>query len=176
MRVIVRQTAVLLIAMPAIAGCSYFSADKPEREAVAAPIGKLTTECARLQPLFGPSDQELTREKMDESLKAELVKWDKDNSGDLGNAEAQPLNDELRAQNVGASPVTDWNGDGHIDFQEFASGWRTMFELCDRNRSKTVSLRELGHSPNVTPARTAAPAKKEKQPEGASTPSRSGGY
>jgi hypothetical protein len=161
-----------------VVGCTYFGVDtKPEREPAAAPVGKLTTECARLQPLFGPNDQELTREKMDDGLKAELAKWDKDKSGDLTNSEVEPLNDELRAENVGASPVTDWNGDGHIDFQEFASGWRTMFDLCDGNRSKTVSLRELGHSPNVTPARTVETPKKEKEkPDGASTPSRTGGY
>jgi hypothetical protein len=146
---------------------SFFYKDTSKQEAAAAakPTGKLNTECARLQPLFGPDDADLTREKMDAGLKLELAKWDKDGSGDLGNSEAQPLNEQLRADNVGASPVRDWNADGRIDEKEFGSGWRTMFELCDRNRNEMVSLRELGHSPNVTAPRT-APTEAKKKPEG----------
>jgi hypothetical protein len=171
------QTSFLLIAAPVMAACSYFGSDapaKPEPPSV-APVGQLTSECARLQPLFVANEQKLSREQMDAGLKTEFAKWDKDKNGDLSNSEVGPLNDSLRAENVGASPVTDWNGDGHVDFQEFASGWRTMFDLCDGNRDKMVSYRELGRSPNVTPpAVVAAPAK---PPEGASkTPDRGGAY
>lgn len=159
----------LFLAVPMMAGCSMFGSDAPVREVGARPTGKLNTDCARLQPLFGPNDQELSREAMDAALKVELAKWDKSGDGALTTREAEPLNDELRAENVGASPVTDWNADGQISFQEFASGWRTMFELCDRNGSKTVSYRELGHSPNVTAPRTApSEPKKPKTPDGAS--------
>jgi hypothetical protein len=168
MRMDMRLVALCVVA-PMVAGCSYFSADAPVREVSARPVGKLNTECARLQPLFGSDIEELTREQMDAGLKIELAKWDTNADGALTNREAEPLNDALRAENVGASPVTDWNADSQISFQEFAAGWRTMFELCDRNRSKTVSLRELGYSPNVTPARTAPTAPKKPQtPEGAS--------
>ncbi|MCE9523295.1 MAG: hypothetical protein K8S25_12795, partial [Alphaproteobacteria bacterium] len=160
------QAIALCLVLPVVAGCSYFGSDKPEREVSARPVGKLTTDCARLQPLFGPDDQELTRDAMDAGLKTELTKWDKSGDGELSNSEVGPLNDALREENVGASPVTDWNGDGHVDFQEFAAGWRTMFELCDRNRSKTVSLRELGHSPHVTPGVVTAPSAPKKPPEG----------
>jgi hypothetical protein len=164
------RAVVLCLMLPLAAGCSYFGNDKPVREASVRPIGKLTTECARLQPLFGNDIEELSREQMDAGLKIELAKWDTNGDGALTNREAEPLNDALRAENVGASPVTDWNADGQINFQEFASGWRTMFELCDRNRSKTVSLRELGYSPNVTPPRAlpAEPKKPKGPPEGAS--------
>jgi hypothetical protein len=125
------------------------------------------TDCGRLQPLFGPDDQELTREQMDTALKAEMTKLDSDGNGELSHREVEPMNDALRADNPGASPVTDWNADGRIDEKEFGAGWRTMFELCDRNRSNTVSLRELGFSPHVTPPRTAPSAPKQK-PEGSS--------
>jgi len=168
-----------IVAAPAIVGCSYFKSEAT-REAEAPmtrPVEKLTSECARLQPLFGPDVQELTRDGMEEGLKRELAKWDKDNNGELNYAEVQPLNDELREMNVGAAPVRDWNGDGVTNYQEFASGWRTMFELCDRNRSKTVSWRELGYSPNVTAPRQAPSApKKPKTQEGASERPNAGGY
>ena len=168
------QTSFLLMAVPMVAACSYFGGDAPKPERASAPLpGKLTTECARLQPLFVANEQTLSRDRMDDGLKVEYSKWDKDKNGELSNSEIGPLNVELRSENVGASPVTDWNGDGHVDFQEFASGWRTMFDLCDRNRDKMVSYRELGHSPNVTPPVEAAPSK---PPEGASDPKHGGGY
>ena len=170
------QISFLFVAAPMMAACSYFGGDtsaKPEPPS-AAPVGQLTSECARLQPLFVATEQKLSREQMDNGLKTEYAKWDKDKNGELSNSEIGPLNDSLRAENVGASPVTDWNGDGHVDFQEFASGWRTMFDLCDGNRDKMVSYRELGRSPNVTPpVEVAAP--KKPAPEGASS-QKPGGY
>lgn len=159
-----------------VAGCSYFGGNDAKPEAAGPmPIGKLTSECARLQPLFGPEDKELTRDMLDAGLKLEMAKWDKDASGDLTFSEIQPLNDQLRAENIGASPVTDWNADGRVDEKEFGAGWRTMFDLCDRNRNRAVSLRELGYSPNVAPPRT-APSEPKKKPEGSSERPPGGGY
>jgi len=101
---------------------------------------------------------------MDAALKVEYAKWDADGNGEISIGETEPLNEELREENVGASPVTDWNGDGHVDFREFASGWRTMFDYCDTNRNDVMSLSELGFSPGVTAPRTAPTA----PPKGAS--------
>lgn len=176
MSIAVRVLALGLLASAA-AGCSYFGggdAAKPEA-AAPMPVGKLTSDCARLQPLFGPEDRELTRDKLDAGLKVEMAKWDKDASGDLSFSEVQPLNDELRSENVGASPVTDWNADGRVDEKEFGAGWRTMFDLCDRNRNNVVSVRELAYSPNVTAPRT-APSEPKKKPEGSSERPKGGGY
>jgi hypothetical protein len=169
MRATMRILMLMTVAPLALSGCTFFYADTSKRDAMLAekPTGKLNTECARLQPLFAADGSDLTREKMDVGLKLELQKWDKDGSGDLSNSEAQPLNEELRAENVGASPVRDWNADGRIDEKEFGSGWRTMFELCDRNRNDMVSMRELGRSPNVSAPRT-APAASKKKPESSS--------
>lgn len=155
---------------------SFFYKDTSKTEAMAQkPIGKLSSDCARLQPLFGSDESDLTREKMDAGLKVEYAKWDKDASGTLTNSELKALNDDLRAEHAGASPVTDWNGDGNVDDKEFGAGWRTMFALCDRNRNDTVSLRELGHSPNVVGPR-AVPKESKKKPEGSSERPPGGGY
>jgi hypothetical protein len=160
-----------------VSACSYFGGgeDKPKAEAMTvASVGKLSSDCARLQPLFGPDDKELTKDMLNAALKKELGKWDKDSSGDLSYMETQPLNEELRSENVGASPVRDWNADGLVDEKEFGAGWRTMFDLCDRNHNNAVSVRELGFSPNVAAPRT-APAPEKKKPEGSSAP-KQGGY
>ncbi len=174
MNTTLRRVGAVVLATSALAACSYFgggggsAAREPE---TAASVGALATQCARLQPLYGPNDKDLTRKQMDDALQAAYAKWDADGNGELSLRETEPVNDQLRAQNVGASPVTDWNADGRVDFKEFASGWRTMFDLCDSNRNEAISLRELGFSPNVTGPRT-APAK---PPEGASTPPTHGG-
>lgn len=176
MGVTVRVLALSVVAI-ALSGCSMFGGGeaKPQAAASAKTVGKLASDCARLQPLFGPDDQELTRDAMDAALKKELAKWDKDGSGGLSYSETQAVNDELRSENVGASPVTDWNADGNVDEKEFGSGWRTMFALCDRNGNNAVSARELGFSPNVTAPRQ-APSEPKKKPEGSSQPKPGGGY
>lgn len=171
-----KQLLVLALLAPAFAACSYFKGEIGGSEAkMERPTQQLTSECARLQPLFGANDEELTRDGMEIGLKAQLAKYDADGNGELSYSEIQPVNDALREQNVGAAPVRDWNGDGVVNYQEFASGWRTMFELCDRNRSKTVSWRELGFNPNVTAPRTApSEPKKPKTDDGASERPRAG--
>jgi len=174
----VRALVVVTIAAPAIVACSYLGmgGEASREPAPTRPTGMLTTDCARLQPLFGPEDDELSRDGMEAALKVELAKWDKNANGDLNYDEIQPLNDHLRELNVGAAPVRDWNGDGLVNYQEFASGWRTMFELCDRNKSQTVSWRELGFSPNVTGPRVEPSQPKPKTQEGASERPKAGGY
>lgn len=163
------QIAGVVVLAAAVGGCGMFDGGKPAPESAdAIPVGQLTSECARLQPLFAPGSKELSREDMEAALKREYAKWDKDGNGQLSHSEIEPLNDMLRAENTGASPVTDWNADGQVDMKEFGSGWRTMFDLCDRNGNNVISLRELGFSPNVAPPRPSAPAEPAKQPEGAS--------
>ena len=164
------KIAGVCVVTAALTGCGMMGGDSgPSVESAdAIPVGQLTTECGRLQPLFAPGSKELTREDMDAALKREYAKWDKDANGELSHSEIQPVNEALRAENTGASPVTDWNADGQVDAKEFGSGWRTMFDLCDRNANAKISIRELGFSPNVTPPRPSAPAAPKKPPEGAS--------
>jgi hypothetical protein len=179
MHATIRVLMLAAVAPLVLSGCmSFFYKDTSKRDAMEAqrPVGKLMSECARLQPLFSADDTDLTRDKMNAGLKVQYGTWDKDGNGVLTNSEVQPLNDALRAENVGASPVTDWNGDGHVDEKEFGAGWRTMFDLCDRNRNDMVSLRELGRSPNVT-GPPVAPSAPKKKPEGSSErPQGGGGY
>jgi hypothetical protein len=165
-------SAVLMISvsLPVVGGCSMLggggsgAGEGPRPAPVASGGGavseqkQLNTECARLQPMFNTTEADLTKPTLETGLKAEMGKWDKNADGELTNAELQPLNASLRDLNVGASPVTDWNGDGKVNFQEFASGWRTMFALCDRNQDEMVSYRELGYSPGT------ARVKKEAKP------------
>ena len=129
-------------------------------------------DCERLAPFVVNAHDNLSKADLENGLKAEFKGWDKNGDGQLSHAEVEPLNDHLRSLNVGASPVTDWNGDGHISFDEFASGWRTMLELCARDGSDVVTKADMTRSPNVAPPRK---TDEEKLPEGASSPSTGGG-
>jgi hypothetical protein len=168
MKTTLLSAMLLSAALPLVGGCSMLGGggggpEGPRPAPIAANTEsvaarkQLNTECARLQPMFSATEEDLTRPTLDAALKAEMPKWDKNGDGELSNAELQPLNEHLHQLNVGASPVTDWNGDGKVNFQEFASGWRTMFALCDRNSDEMVSYRELGHSPGTAKVKKEPP-------------------
>ena len=133
------------------------------------------SDCARLAPFVVNSDGSLSRSDLDAGLKTEFKKWDTNADGQLTQSESGPLNESLRALNVNASPVMDWNGDGHIAYDEFASGWRTMFDLCASGGSDVVTKADLARSPSVAPPRDKP---KDERPEGASSPTagHGGGY
>ena len=141
--------------MPGLQACQMLGGGDSNVAPVATSgaLQRPNADCARLAPLVANPDGSLTRAELETGLKGEFKKWDKDDNGALGQAEVEPLNDYLRSLNVGASPVVDWNGDGKVDFQEFASGWRTMFDLCDTRSKGIVTKAEMGHSPNVAPPR-----------------------
>ena len=149
-----RRTAKFAIALlgtlPLLQACQMFGGGGggggPHRYA-----SQRNPDCARLQPLATAEDGSLSRDDMEAVLKVKFKQADVDNSGELSMAEVGPINDALRAQNVGASPVMDWNGDGRVNFQEFASGWRTMFDLCAHGGGTVVSKNDMARSPNVAP-------------------------
>ena len=154
MRAAAKLAIVVLASAPLLQACQMFGGGDSRQRASLQRNG----DCARLAPLATNADGSLSRADMEASLKLEFKKWDKDGNSELNQAEVVPVNDALRAQNVGASPVMDWNGDGHVNFQEFAGGWRTMFDLC--GRGDVVTKADMSRSPNVTPPRTVPTAPK----------------
>lgn len=171
MRGTAKLAIVLVGTLPLLQACQMFggSSEPPRRYA-----SQSNPNCARLQPLVTAQDGSLSRDDMEAALKAKFKQADLDNSGELSMAEVGPINDALRLQNVGASPVMDWNGDGRVNFQEFAGGWRTMFDLCAHGGGAVVSKNDMERSPNVAPPLTGTAAAKPKpgsstKPEGSST-------
>ncbi|MBI1212531.1 MAG: hypothetical protein GC190_13790 [Alphaproteobacteria bacterium] len=150
---------VLLATAPLLQGCSLFG-DKPARHYAT----QANPDCARLRPLAAPG-ADLTRTEMETWLQTSYKKYDADSSGELSMSEVAPVNQSLRDLNVNAAPVMDINGDGRINFQEFASGWRTMFDYCAHGSGDVVSQNDMQNSPNVS-----APVKAQRTSKpGAST-------
>jgi hypothetical protein len=145
MRGSAKLAAVLLASVPLLQACSMFGGGEPPRRYAS----QGNPDCARLQPLVVREDGDLTRADMDTSLQGMFKKYDTDGSGELSMAEVAPANDALRALNVNAAPVMDWNGDGRVNAQEFNSGWKTMFGLCAHGGGDVVSKNDMLKSPNV---------------------------
>ena len=153
MRGSAKLAIVLLAAAPLLQGCSMFGGGGEATTHQPRYASQRNPDCARLQSLVSNPDGSLNHDEMEAALKAEFKKADKDGNGELSMSEVAPVNDALRAQNVGASPVMDWNGDGRVNFQEFAGGWRTMFDLCAHAGGTVVSKNDMQRSPNVVPPR-----------------------
>lgn len=166
MRRSIALIAVAAVTIPSLQACSMFGGDKPARHYAS----QANPDCARLAPLADPGS-DLTRAQMETWLQTSFKKADADNSGELSMAEVAPTNQSLRALNVNAAPVIDMNGDGRVNFQEYASGWRTMFDYCAHGGGDVVSQNDMQRSPNVT-----APVKVERTDKpGSSTDTSTGG-
>ena len=170
MRGSAKLAVVLLATAPLLQACSMFGGTEPPPRRYAS---QANPDCARLQPLVVKEDGSLPRADMEAGLQASFKKYDTDGSGELSMTEVGPANDALRALKVNAAPVMDWNGDGRVNFQEFASGWRTMFDLC-AHTTDLVSKNDMERSPNVA-ARPSAPTAAGKPGSSTDTSNNKGG-
>jgi len=99
---------------------------------------------------FNPNG-DLTKAALDDALKTEFKKSDVSGDGMLDTGETRTVNEQLR-QEKNMSPVFDWNANGQIEYAEFATQWRTLFDRADRNRDGLVSADEMeGFGGNRTP-------------------------
>jgi len=102
----------------------------------------------------------VTRDELEAGLKRQFAAADLNGDGKLDQSETQAENDRRwRESGTASSPLIDWNQDGVIDFAEFASTVRTLFEQLDRNRSGTLAGVEL----RVPVARRPAPERRQER-------------
>ncbi len=173
MRSSVKLALVLLASAPLVQGCTLFGGgEKPRHYA-----SETNPACARLKPLVTNPNGDLSKSEMEAALQALFKKADVDGSGELSMTEVAPTNDALRGLNVGAAPVMDVNGDGRINFQEFASGWRTMFQLCAHGSGDVVSQNDMQNTPRTdAPVKAPKSATKPGQSTDTSSGSTTGGH
>src|SRR5579884_3435609 len=95
------------------------------------------------------SDGTVTRQELEDGLHRQFAAADLDHDGKIDLKEMQTENDRrFRAFGTEASPLIDWNQDGFIDFDEFASTPRSVFEEMDKNHDGKLDGNEL-RLPNV---------------------------
>jgi Ca2+-binding EF-hand superfamily protein len=78
-------------------------------------------------------DGTLTRQELEAGLRAEFDAADKNHTGCLDPAEVREINEQrVKLDESAASPLIDWKNNGCIDFDEFATTARSLFEQLDK--------------------------------------------
>jgi hypothetical protein len=113
-----------------------------------APPGGLGAEqqanLTNLMRLDANGDGLLDRVELDNGLRQEYMRADRDRDGRLSPAETSDENvRRWQAEGPAATPLIDWNQDGVVDFLEFANAVRGLFDSADRDRSGSLSRDEL---------------------------------
>ena len=111
----------------------------------------------------GNSDGTVTRDEMEAALRRQFAACDLNGDGHIDLREMQAENDRrFRVNGAGASPLIDWNQNGEIDFDEFATTARSLFAELDRNMDSKLTPDEL----RLTPPGRGRPVTMEMPPGG----------
>jgi Ca2+-binding EF-hand superfamily protein len=102
----------------------------------------------QLQSYDANKDGNVTRAEMEAGLRASFNALDTDHSGRLTPDEVRDEN-ERRFKEDGPqySPLIDWNQDGFIDFNEYASTMRSLFDQLDTNHDNVLTPDEMKPPP-----------------------------
>jgi hypothetical protein len=103
----------------------------------------------------GP-DGRLTRAQMEAGLRRDFDAADKNHSGVLEPDEARAVNQQRWNEDKSAiSPLQDWNGDGVIDFAEFAAAAHALFNELDPDHKGVLTVDQMraarGLGPEASP-------------------------
>jgi Ca2+-binding EF-hand superfamily protein len=121
------------------AGCGGGPPDGPPRRHVEewhAPVQMLLR-------YVGP-DGNLTRAQLEAGLHKDFEAADANHNGTLEPDEMRAVNQQRWKEDQSAvSPLVDWNGDGVIDFSEFAATARTLFKEVDQDHNGVLTTDEM---------------------------------
>ena len=108
------------------------------------PIGETEENIKLMLSYDENSDGTVTRDELEAGLRRQYAAADLNHDGKIDIREMQAENDRrFRAFGTAASPLIDWNQDGMIDFTEFASTARSVFEEMDKNHDGKLDGNEL---------------------------------
>jgi Ca2+-binding EF-hand superfamily protein len=92
----------------------------------------------------GNSDGTVTRDELEAALRRQFDACDANHDGRIDLTEMQAENDRrYRAAGTAASPLIDWNQNGQLDFDEFATTARSMFAELDKDMDGKLGPDEL---------------------------------
>jgi len=90
------------------------------------------------------TDGTITRRELEAGLRQDFRQADINHDGRLDPEEVREANlRRIQMDQSTAIPLIDWNGDGYVDFTEFSSGMRSVFEEYDANGDGVVTLGEM---------------------------------
>ncbi len=90
------------------------------------------------------SDGTVTRQELDEGLHRQFAVCDVNGDGRLDSKETQDENQRrFMANGTLASPLIDWNQDGYVSFEEFATTAHSVFDQLDKDKDGRLTPDEL---------------------------------
>jgi len=135
-RSLIRAGAALAVAA-AVAGCaSPPPPPPPQRHAVLhGPVLMLAR--------FADKDGNVSRSAMEQGLRRDFDAADIDRDGVLESDEVRPVNVVRATEDPSQPRVIDWNGNGVIDFKEFAAAPHALFDQLDRDGDDVLTPDEM---------------------------------
>ena len=105
-------------------------------------------------------DGTLTKEELIAGLRAEFDALDTKHTGCLAPDQVDAINQQrIAADQSAATPLQDWNGDGCVDFREYAAATFSLFDQLDKNGDGKITPQEFnpraarpGQQTNPAPA------------------------
>jgi hypothetical protein len=90
------------------------------------------------------ADGTVTRAELESGLRQYFMQADTNRDGRLDPDEVAAENQRrIKRDGSAAIPLIDWNHDGYVDFNEFASGVRSQFEQLDLDGDGRVTIDEF---------------------------------
>lgn len=90
------------------------------------------------------SDGTVTRQELEAGLRRQFAAADANGDGRLSTPETQAENDRrYKANGIASSPLIDWNQDAVIDYEEFATTVRSLFDALDKDHDGRLDPDEL---------------------------------
>jgi Ca2+-binding EF-hand superfamily protein len=135
-------------AILAVAGCAGPRAgQRPPQggpNAAMRPVGEREQNIRLMLSYDENSDGTVTRDELEAGLKRQFTVCDLNHDGRIDIKEMQAENDRrFRAFGTAASPLIDWNQNGQIDFDEFATTARSVFAELDADHDGKLDKNEL---------------------------------
>jgi Ca2+-binding EF-hand superfamily protein len=107
-------------------------------------------------------DGTITRAELEAGLKAEFNLADKNHTGCLDPDEVRIINEQrTKSDAAAASPLIDWKDNGCIDFDEYATTARSLFEQLDKDGDGELTPDELNPKKRGQPGPNDGPNQSE---------------
>jgi len=140
---VAKGTAVVVLVIGGFAACS---GPTPRMRPGALPptITDLERDVRLMLSYDANGDGIVTRQELDEGLRRQFAACDVNGDGKLDSKETQDENQRrFMANGTLASPLIDWNQDGFVSFEEFATTAHSVFDQLDKDRDGRLTSDEL---------------------------------
>jgi EF hand len=135
---------IALVAAVAVAGCAGPQARGTRPGGNPPPPSDRERDIRLMLSYDGNSDGTVTRAELEAGLRRQFMAADTDHDGRLDGDETRAENDRrFRANGTLTSPLIDWNQDGFVSFDEFATTARSVFDELDTNHDGRLDASEL---------------------------------